>query len=296
MNSFFRKFFFLVTLTLILSPAFAQHRGKVIEQSSLKSSILGKEVRYTVYLPADYDYSQRSYPIVYLLHGFSDDNTGWLQFGEINRFADKGIAEGTIPPMIIVTPNADSSWYINSMDGREKYEDFFVREFIPAVEKSFRVKSQKRYRGVAGLSMGGYGALIYALKYPELFASSAPMSAAIFPDDEITGMNDTYFDNLLGRSMGEGLKGKDRLNQHWYENSVLKIVDNKQADDLKKVRYWIDCGDDDFLTKGNCLLHLALTEKKVPHEFRVRDGGHNWTYWRTGITDALQFIGESFTQ
>src|SRR6516164_7385388 len=102
---------------------------------------------------------------------------------EINRFADKGIAEGTIPPMIIVTPNADSSWYINSMDGREKYEDFFVREFIPAVEKSFRVKSQKRYRGVAGLSMGGYGALIYALKYPELFASSAPMSAAIFPDD-----------------------------------------------------------------------------------------------------------------
>ena len=70
----------------------------------------------------------------------------------------------------------------------------------------------------------------------------------------------------------------------------------KTADDLKKVRYWIDCGDDDFLIKGNCLLHIALTEKNVPHEFRVRDGAHNWTYWRTGITDALQFIGDSFHQ
>ena len=74
------------------------------------------------------------------------------------------------------------------------------------------------------------------------------------------------------------------------------MVETKSADDLKKVRYWIDCGDDDFLTKGNCMLHIALKEKNVPHEFRVRDGSHNWTYWRTGITDALQFIGTSFTQ
>ena len=74
------------------------------------------------------------------------------------------------------------------------------------------------------------------------------------------------------------------------------MVETKSADNLKKVRYWIDCGDDDFLTKGNCLLHIALTEKKVPHEFRVRDGGHSWTYWRTGIIDALHFIGDSFHQ
>ena len=89
---------------------------------------------------------------------------------------------------------------------------------------------------------------------------------------------------------------KDRLNKYWYDNSVLKLVETRSTDDLKKVRYWIDCGDDDFLTKGNCLLHLALRDKKVPHEFRVRDGSHSWTYWRTGITDALQFIGESFHQ
>ena len=108
------------------------------------------------------------------LHGLTDDNTGWLQFGEINRYADKSIADGTIPPMIIVMPNGDSSFYINSYDGKEKYEDFFIKEFMPSIEKTYRIKGEKRYRGVAGLSMGGYGSLIYALKYPDLFAAAAP--------------------------------------------------------------------------------------------------------------------------
>ena len=107
--------------------------------------------------------------------------------------------------------------------------------------------------------------------------------------------NESY-DKTFAQLFGRNLKGRDRMTDAWYKNAILKIVETKTADDLKKVRYWIDCGDDDFLTKGNCLLHIALTEKKVPHEFRVRDGAHNWVYWRTGITDALQFIGQSFTQ
>jgi len=95
--------------------------------------------------------------------------------------------------------------------------------------------------------------------------------------------------NVLGRVYGYDLNGKDRLTAGWYSSSILKLVETKSADDLKQVRYWIDCGDDDFLTKGNCLLHLALKDKQVPHEYRVRDGAHTWTYWRTGITDALAF-------
>ena len=274
----------------------AQPMGKVFEQRTVKSAILNKPVRYTVYLPADYDYSERSYPVVYLLHGFTDDNTGWLQFGEINRFADNAIADGTIPPMIIIMPNGDSSFYINSYDGKEKYEDFFVREFIPAIEKTYRIKAEKRYRGIAGLSMGGYGTLIYSLKHPDLFAAAAPLSAAVFDDSALASMPDNNYNPVFAQLYGRGLEGRDRLNNAWYDNSILKIVETKSADELKKVRYWIDCGDDDFLTKGNCLLHIALTEKHVPHEFRVRDGAHNWTYWRTGIVDALKFIGESFHQ
>jgi S-formylglutathione hydrolase FrmB len=279
-----------------LNVAFAQHTGKVIEEQVIKSNILKKDVRYTIYLPADYSASNRTYPVVYLLHGYSDDNTGWLQFGEINRYADKAIFDGTIPPMIIVMPNGDSSWYINSYDGKENYEDFFVKVFMPSVEKAYRIKAQKKYRGICGLSMGGFGALFYSLKYPELFAAAAPLSAAVFDDNAMVTMPDNNWDRTFAQLFGRGLKGKERLNNSWYNNSLLKMVENKSTDDLKKVRYWIDCGDDDFLTKGNCLLHIALTEKKVPHEFRVRDGAHNWTYWRTGITDALAFIGQSFHQ
>ena len=288
----------LCTLFLLLAMAVshAQNSGKVIEQQVVKSQILNKNVKYTIYFPADYDHSQRSYPVVYLLHGYTDDNTGWLQFGEINRYADKAIAEGTIPPMIIVMPNGDSSWYINSYDGKEKYEDFFVKEFIPTIEKTYRIKSERKYRGIAGLSMGGYGTLIYSLKYPELFVAAAPLSAGVFTDDEVANMRDENYETVLGPSYGHNLKGNARLNQAWYKNSILKIVETKSTDDLKKVRYWIDCGDKDFLTKGNCMLHLALTDKHVPHEFRVREGSHSWTYWRTGITDALQFIGQSFHQ
>jgi enterochelin esterase-like enzyme len=289
-----RALSFILSICL-LHISFAQS-GKVLEQEIIKSKILGKDVHYTLYLPADYFTSQRSYPIVYLLHGFTDDNTGWLQFGEINRYADKAINNGTIPPMIIAMPNGDSSFYVNSFDGKENYEDFFIKEFMPAVEKAYRVKADRRYRGVAGLSMGGYGTLIYALKHPDLFSACAPLSAAVWEDDDLVSMSDNTWNNVIGRVFGASLKGKDRLTKAWYDNSPLKIIADKSADDLKKVRYWIDCGDDDFLSNGNCLLHIALNKKTVPHEYRVRDGAHNWTYWRTGITDALQFMGDSFRQ
>jgi S-formylglutathione hydrolase FrmB len=285
----------LLCFLLNASTTFAQ-QGKVIEEQTVKSKILKRTVKYTIYLPADYETANRTYPVVYLLHGYTDDNTGWLQFGEVNRYADKAIADGTIPPMIIVMPNADSSWYINSYDGKEKYEDFFIKEFIPHIEQAYRAKTDKRYRGVAGLSMGGYGTMIYAIKYPQLFSAAAALSAAVFPDEDLIGMPDDNYERVFGQLYGRGLKGKDRLSKAWEANSVLGLIQSKTADDLDKVRYWIDCGDDDGLSKGNSLMHIALMEKKVPHEFRVRDGAHNWTYWRTGITNALNFMGDSFRQ
>lgn len=274
---------------------YKQTSGKIIESATLNSRILGKDVKYSVYLPSDYSVSDRSYPVVYLLHGYSDDNTAWVQSGEMNRYTDKAIGEGTIPPMIIIMPNADSSWYVNSYDGKEKYEDFFIKEFIPAVEKTYRISSQKKYRGIAGLSMGGYGSLLYAVKYPDLFDAAAALSAAIFDDTTITGFGDNWYDEAIGPLYGRGLKGTNRLTKDWYSNSILKMVEAKPVGELRKVRYYIDCGDKDKLTKGNSLLHLALFNKDVPHEFRVRNGEHSWSYWRTGITDALQFIGQGFT-
>lgn len=290
------KFFIIIFFTFLCISIFAQPQGKVVEGKMLKSTALSKDVRYVVYLPADYATSERTYPVVYLLHGYGDDETGWLQFGEVNRYADKAIANGEIPPMIIVMPDGGVSWYINSYDNATKYEDFFIKEFMPAIEKTYRIKAKKQYRGIAGLSMGGYGTLIYALKHPDLFAAAAPLSAAVFEDEAMTGMPDADWNRTFASLYGKNLTGKDRLSKSYYDNSPLKIVETKSKEELSKVRYWIDCGDDDFLINGNCLLNVALTRKGVPHEFRVREGAHTWTYWRTGITDALNFIGDSFRQ
>ena len=295
MNFFSVKAIVLLGCCLLFEFVAAQ-TGSVLELRTVNSTIMNRPVKYSIYLPPDYQGSERTYPVVYLLHGYTDDNTGWVQFGEVNRYADKAIQDGVIPPMIIVMPNGDSSFYINSYDGAEKYEDFFIKEFMPAIEKTYRIKAQKRYRGVAGLSMGGYGTLIYSLKYPDLFASAAPLSAAVFDDAAATSMPDNRWEATFGPLFGRGLKGNARLSDAWNNNAILKIVEKKSSDDLKKVKYWIDCGDDDFLTKGNALLHVALIDKGVPHEYRVRDGAHNWTYWRTGIVDALSFIGDSFRQ
>lgn len=288
----------LIRLTLIfgLSPFLVPAQsGKVMEHLLVKSKVLNKDVNYTIYLPPDYESSKRNYPVVYLLHGYTDNDTGWLQFGEINRYADKAIASGEIPPMIIAMPDGGVSWYVNSFDGTVKYEDFFVAEFIPFIDATYRTRPTREYRGISGLSMGGYGSLLHSLKHPELFSACAALSSGVNTDEDMTNMPDENYDRVF-RSLfcKVGTKGKGRLTESWYQNSVISLFQKTPMDEIKKVRWYLDCGDDDFLYKGNSTLHIVLRDLKIPHEFRIRDGGHTWEYWRTGITDALKFIGTGF--
>lgn len=269
-------------------------QGVLRESLKAKSKILGHEVNYSIYLPSDYTASNRRYPVLYLLHGYTDDETGWTQFGEAHLIADRLMQAGQIPPMLIVMPDADVSWYVNSVDGKVKYEDFFVKEFIPFIDKEYRTRSAKEARAVAGLSMGGYGSLIMAMKYPGLFAAAAPLSAAVFTNEEFKNMPEGNYNRTFAAIYGPHPPGEERLSNHWNQNSILKIIETAPADSLKKVKYYIDCGDDDFLIKGNMALHAALIDKKVAHEFRVRDGGHTWTYWRTALPEVLKFVGTSF--
>ena len=285
-----------ITLLFIAMITFltGYSQGKVMTKQVIKSTILNRDVNYTVYLPEGYETNQRNYPVTYLLHGYGDSDDGWIQFGEINRLADAAIKQGKIAPMIIVTPDGFKSFYMNAADGSMNYEDFFIKELIPHIEKTFKAKTDKRFRGIAGLSMGGYGSLLYALKYPNLFVAAAPLSAAIWTDSDCETMQDGMYNTYFGSSIVKSLKGKDRLTPQWYANSVFSIIDKKTVEELTSVKYWIDCGDDDFLTVGNAQLHIALTNKKVAHEFRIRDGAHNWTYWRTGVIDGLSFISDNF--
>ena len=157
----------LIGISLLPLTVYPQvSRGTVKEGLTIQSKILGKEVRYTIYLPFDYETSNRYYPVVYLLHGYSDNDMGWLQFGEANMIADEGIANRDIPPMILVMPDGGLSWYINNYDNSVRYEDFFFQEFIPYIESHYRIRAEKKYRGIAGLSMGGNGTLIYSIQTP----------------------------------------------------------------------------------------------------------------------------------
>lgn len=278
---------------LFFSTASAQ-TGIIRESLKLESEVLGKEVEYSVYLPADYQESSRRYPVLYLLHGFSDDETGWTQFGEVKAIADREMQQVETTSMIIVMPDAGVSWYINNNDGKVRYEDFFIREFIPHVDEAYRTRAEKQYRAVAGLSMGGYGTLIMAMKHPDLFAAAAPLSAGVLTDEEVVSTPDDRWRDVFGIPFDSQLKGKNRLTDHYMENSVLNIVRTGGAEALKSVRYYIDCGDDDFLIKGNMALHAAMIDRDIPHEFRVRDGGHNWTYWRTALPEVLKFVSRSF--
>jgi len=176
-----------IIILFILQPVltFAQ-TGKVFDNLSMKSEILDMDRKYAIYLPPDYETSQRSYPVLYLLHGGGDDQTGWVQFGEVKYIADKTIKEGKTTPMIIVMPDASSGkrGYTNDATGEWRYEDFFFEEFVPFVEKTYRIKSEQRYRAIAGLSMGGGGTYYYALHRPDLFQTACPLSASARPIDK----------------------------------------------------------------------------------------------------------------
>lgn len=285
----------IIFLSLLLISALTFSQGKIIESLSLQSKILGKAVKYSIYLPADYEVAQRRYPTLYLLHGYSDDETGWTQFGEVQKIANEAIAKGDATQMIIAMPDAGVSWYINDAAGKVQFEDFFVKEFIPFIDSVYKTRNKKEYRAVAGLSMGGYGSLIYGMKHPELFAACAPLSAAVWNDEHIAGMPQTDWTNYkFNELFGTNLEGKKHLTERWYKNSILKIAATTPVEKLNTVRFYIDCGDDDFLIKGNMELHALLTDRKVIHEFRVRDGVHNWPYWRTALPEVLKFVTESF--
>jgi S-formylglutathione hydrolase FrmB len=294
MKKIFSSIFFIVFITVIAVSAQSPFQGQVLEGLSLDSKILGKDVNYSIYLPSDYKTSNRSYPVVYLLHGYSDNETAWVQFGHVNTSADHGIQKGDIAPAIIVMPDGGVTFYINDYAGKMRWEDMFIQEFIPEIEKKYRIRSKKEFRGISGLSMGGYGATILAMRHPDMFGACAAFSSAYRSKEEIVDMSQENFDRLYSDLLGKGLQGEERLTGQWKKYNTIYQAENMPVETLNKVRWYIDCGDDDFLYKGNSSMHIILRERGIDHEYRVRDGNHSWEYWRTGIYAGLKFISQSF--
>lgn len=286
-----KKHFFCLPALLLLTASLLQAQtGKVFDTQLLPSKLLKMERKYAVYLPPDYETSGRNYPVLYLLHGAGDDQTGWVQFGEVLSITDKAIRDGVATPMIIVMPDANTGrrGYFNDSKGEWKYEDFFFTEFMPFIEKKYRIKSEKRFRAIAGLSMGGGGSFVYAMRHPELFSSACPLSAATGPLTPEEAKRTLSRDNP---SVGDA-----DVTAYYNRQSVIGLVNNMPDSMKKAVRWYIDCGDDDFLYEGNSLVHVAMRKKEIPHEYRTRDGGHTWTYWRTALPTVLEFVSQAFHQ
>ena len=273
-----------VIFLLIFAGGASAQGSKVSETLKVKSEILRMDRNYSIYLPPGYGTDDRAYPVLYLLHGSGDDHTGWVQFGQVQHIADRVIAEGKAAPMIIVMPDANEPirGYFNIPDGSYAYEDFFFKELIPHIEKTFRARSERRYRAISGLSMGGGGTIYYALRHPDMFAAAAPMSA----------------------TTSAWLRTEHKATEQQLENfrkaynleAIFNSASEQQMESFRRIRWYITCGDDDFLYKDNSEMHILFRSKNIPHEYRVKDGGHTWTYWRMELAEALEFLSKSFTQ
>ncbi|MBW3467004.1 alpha/beta hydrolase [Arthrospiribacter ruber] len=277
----------MLFLVFIAINSYSQ-TGIVYDNQTIESEILNKSKKYSVYLPPGYNTSERDYPILYLLHGANDDHTGWIQYGKLEHTANEGISNGTVSPMIIVMPHAetDKGGYFNSIDNTWRYEDFFFDEFIPHVEEKFRVKKGKRFRAIAGLSMGGGGTLMYALRHPDLFQTACPLSSYIGPL--------TFEDAKAGYSSQNAGVSDGQMRTYYRKHNALSMVEDLPEKNRSAVRWYLDCGDDDFLYEGNSLLHIAMKKNEIPHQFRVRDGDHTWKYWQEALPDVLEFVSKGY--
>jgi S-formylglutathione hydrolase FrmB len=263
----------------------AQATGRA-ECVSLPSKILARTVPYCVLLPPSYDAEKtRRYPILYLLHGLGDNEEMLVHSGGMNLVEDMW-EQHQLGEFLIVTPAGGASFYINSRDGKRRYEDFFLEEFMPGVEKRYRAQAGRGTRGLAGISMGGYGALHIAFRHPQLFAAVGAHSAALIEKmPNISAQNSQQIGRL--RVLGDAF-GSPFDSVFWNQNDPEAIA---RTANLAGLKIYFDCGsEDDYgFDAGAEALDKLLTSRNIPHEFHLYPGGHNWSYFAEHLPASLEF-------
>jgi S-formylglutathione hydrolase FrmB len=273
------------------TPA-AQATGRA-ECVSLPSKILDRAVPYCVLLPPSYDAEKtRRYPVLYLLHGLGDNEQMLVHSGGMNLVEDLW-EQHQLGEFLIVTPAGGTSFYINSHDGKRRYEDFFLQEFMPGVEERYRALSGRGSRGIAGISMGGYGALHIAFRHPKLFGAVGAHSAALIEKlPNISAQNSRQMSRLLvlGDAFGSPFDAA-----FWNQNDPATIA---RTANLAGLKINFDCGsEDDYgFDAGAEALDKLLTSRHIPHEFHLYPGGHNWIYFAEHLPALLEFHFHVFEQ
>jgi S-formylglutathione hydrolase FrmB len=253
---------------------------------SVPSKVLARAVRYCVILPPSYDADKaRRYAVLYLLHGLGDNEQMLVHSGGFNLIEDLW-EHGQLGEFLIVTPAGEASFYINARDGRHRYEDFFWQEFLPLVERTYRTRAGRASRGIAGVSMGGYGALHLAFRHPGLFGSVGAHSAALIEKLPLMQAGDSRQPmrvRILGDVFGSPVDA-----EFWKRNDPLVMA---RTANLAGLHIYFDCGsEDDFgFDAGATLLDKELTARRVAHEFHLYPGGHNWAYVAEHLPALLRF-------
>jgi S-formylglutathione hydrolase FrmB len=291
-----RRLLRLLCVPLVFLPLSAKAQSRT-DCSAVSSRILKQTVHYCVQLPPDYDAKSSTtqrYPVLYFLHGLGQNEQtlfstgGWSVIDDLRR-------QNKISDFLVVAPEGKRTFYINSPGNTLRYSDFFLQEFIPAIERKYRVRPGRKNRGITGVSMGGYGALRFAFAHPEMFSAASAQSAAIITQtpQELSsaGRSGTPLGRLMGPAFGEPINVA-----HWNENNVF-VLATKNRSALRSLAIYFNCGDqDDFgFEDGAAALHKQLQAEGLKHEYHSYPGDHSLTYFLSHMGEVMEFHSRAFT-
>lgn len=278
-----------IFLFLVLSMAVQLHAQsgypRMLE-CEMQSKVLGCTKKFCVYLPAGYGDESKAFPVLYLLHGLSDNHTAWRDKGNMAEIATRTFAQGKAQEMVIVMPDAGTTYdgYFNTEGWL--YEDYFFQELVPHVEERFRIIADRQHRAIAGLSMGGGGTTGYAIRHSDMFSSAYAMSALMgMVENSWISHNPDDRREVFLRSVIDS-----------NNIDIVKNADDALRNGIASVRWFIDVGDDDFLFDNNMDFIKEMRRKRIPYQLRVREGNHTWHYWQEALEMALPFVSEGFTE
>lgn len=289
-----RRWRAILTALSLLCLAFAASARAATgraECRSVPSRILGHPVPYCILLPPGYDAQKtRRFPVLYFLHGLGGNDQLLIASGAMSVI-DQMWQSGQLGQFLIVTPDADTSFYINSYNGKDRYQAFFLHEFMPFIEHHYRTLPGRRYRGIGGISMGGYGALHLAFSHPRLFGSvtaSSPALIAHLPHVSKGGAQSLPFLRALGTVFGDPLN-----RSFWNRNDPLHLA---RTANLRGLKIEFDCGKQDGygFEHGAEDLNRILNARHIPHDFHLYPGRHDWQYFATRIPADLKFQSRAF--
>ena len=274
-----KPFRILLLLVLLCAPAYAR-----VETVRFQSKLINATLPYNIILPTDYDTSKTTrYPVLYLLHGFTGHYSDWITRSNVADYASDY-------RMIVVMPEGNDSWYTDSASiATDKYETYILNELIPDVQQRYRTIEARYGRSIAGLSMGGYGAIKFGLKSPTTFVFAASMSGAF----GATRVGEKEIGPALWSSslkLFGPVGGETRV-----ANDLFEIIGKLAPSRVNSLPYfYFDCGTEDgaFIFSFNRELSGLMLEKKIPHEFRQLPGDHSWAYWDRQVQEILEIAAQ----